>query len=275
MRTHAACWLVGSVWGLAAISFASEASGIRIVSQSTESITLQVNLDQLQTPDSHTDSWSVNEPLWREAPFSESGELLPAPAWTRFIVIPSGKKAALRIKNADSKETLQDFIELGKPLRLRNLQLAPLIVHSTGLIGEPVSAPVLTEGRVETPPIPQWGGRLARLFLLSAESNLELEISFIDDLSSSPQSPRDRIPSPAFQRVIESLTCNPPPHRDDAELIRLRGYNEFYLFVLPADINENLIDNVDHLVYRLMEWKLRSGNKVDLLRVEDARRAQG
>ena len=99
-------------------------------------------------------------------------------------------------------------------------------------------------------------------------SDMEVELRYGNDEPINPANVSfPRIPSPQFQKLIESISLNPAPHRDDRELVEARGYNEYFLMLLQDDINRNIEDDVHDLVGRLVEWKRRSGNKVDMLRI--------
>ncbi len=190
----------------------------------------------------------------------EPGRPCP-PATGCFIIVPPGMRVEAWVSEDLPRHRIADAppewieptlasrlkgvypprsVEVGVPLRMRHLRMAQVTAYP-----------------VQYDP--------ARRCYIERE-RLGVEIRFVpDDRVRMDERPFDRTPSPQFQRLVESLAVNPPPHRDDRELIEARGYDEYYLFVLPEAIEEDVRRYALPLIYRMVEWKRCAGNKVDIL----------
>ncbi len=198
------------------------------------------------------------------------------PAVSRWIVIPNGTSIEL-IHRDESRRTIES-------------DLPPVVYHEPGLEystqminpendNEIISGLYPPEPVVVSSPIRMRNIRMAQITVYPVQynpvtgeyiqrENLDVELRFVPDQNRGRGLDFERIPSPGFQRLLESIAVNPPPHRDDCELVEMRGYYEYYLFVLPETIEGENPEEVFNQVYRLMEWKRRSGNKVDLMLAE-------
>ena len=199
------------------------------------------------------------------------------PAVSRWVVIPDGMSINL-VHRDESK-------------RIINSDLPPVINRESGVeystqISNPGTDNELTSGLyppepvIISNPVRMRNIRMAQVTVYPVQYNpvtkeyverdeLNVELQFTPDQSRTSGLNFERIPSPDFQRLIETIAVNPPPHRDNRALVEARGYYEYYLFVLPDNIGGGDQDAIHQQVYRLMEWKRRAGNKVDLLRVSD------
>ena len=136
--------------------------------------------------------------------------------------------------------------EISRPILIRHVRLVKVTVY-------PVQYNPRTQSYIERPEV-------------------GVELRFRDGEVINPANVSfERIPSPQLQILLESLALNPAPRRDPRELVEARGYNEYFLFVIQDDIDDDIEDDVNDLVARLVEWKRRSGNKVEMLRIENER----
>ena len=233
----------------------TQSDRVRIFNENSQGLSIQFDLTDLdlkfQNQDVNTSS--NGSTITKDHPNIEGTPVRPS--LSRWVVIPDGKKIIANISsnqyqsssvNASSAQNVypENQVLIGNTVRMRHIQMAQVTVY-------PVHFDLENNQYIES-------------------SSLQLDLTFIDD-NNAPRnihSDFERIPSPGFQRMIESIVVNPPPRRDDPELILARGYNEHYLFVLPDNIEEGR-DAIRAMVYRLMEWKRLAGNRVDLMILED------
>lgn len=184
---------------------------------------------------------------------------LPAFGW--WLVLPDGEAEIEIIDQESSTVNLQyplasgnshfsqsqhndnrpkQPVKLGATTTMRGLTLAPLVVN-------PVSS-TSCENVVEV------------------VERLHFQINFSQIRDCSGIGNRTYGCSPGFQRMIESIVLNPPQR--DQEGISQRGYNEYYLFVMMDD------DDVLRTVQPLVDWKLQTGNRSEVMLVPDHRDAE-
>jgi hypothetical protein len=243
---------------------------LQIETNNNTTLTVRVNLEGLT-------SMSVD----RDTDFSFSGEGVittpgfPAlPTYSSWVLVPPGKKVEISI-NRESTRTVRSI----EPPSLNPLNQQygadsewagdhifprdPVVVSQTGQFRHYRLAQI-TYYPVQYDP-------QAQSYILRSE--LEVDINFVDDEDQIQNRVNfKRTPSPDMQTLLETMVINPPPHRDAQELILERGYRDFILVVVPERIraeDRDDIPRIRHLIDRLIEWKLRAGDKVEVLLVDE------
>ncbi len=160
--------------------------------------------------------------------------------FSQWVLVPDGCRLEARLDRADGQTLNPEAVVVNRAARLRHYNLSQFTVSPSRL----------PEGT-------------------NPSAAVDVRLSFALD-PTAPRSPvANRTPSPHVQKLIESLVINPPPHRDDRELIQRRGFNEYYLFVLPERIGGDEPEAIVAMVQRLIDWKRAAGNQVELLRIPD------
>lgn len=268
--------LAAASWINSAVDGIISSGRVEILKNSRQKANFHFDLSGIQYLDVQIDGNTYSDISIKGEGSTTRPDMPKLPAVSRWVVIPNGTSVRL-IHRADSKKIIDsdlppvNFSEMNgehstqvynpeddqseftdglyppepvtvsSPVRMRNVRLAQVTVY-------PVQYNVVTGQYIE-------------------RSDLDVELQFVTDHDRSRGLDFERIPSPDFQRLVESIAVNPPPHRDNRELVEARGYYEYYLFVMPESIDGEDQDSIYAQVYRLMEWKRRAGNKVDLLEI--------
>ena len=247
----------------------ADAVSVDILESTTSSIRLNFTLNDQKCEEFLSDPSQLDLPSINGLGSVTAGGMPKLPAVSRWIIIPEGK--SLKVGGVTSRsERLVDspFIFSSGEDSRQNDEINPegLFPLETVVISQPVRLRQHRLARLTFYPL-QYDAVSGKYI---ERSDTDIELRFVEDTGSKPAGRSfDRIPSPDFQRLVESIAVNPPPHRDHLELIRARGYFEYYLFVMPDHIEGEEREAIEALVYRLMEWKRQAGNKVDLLWIPD------
>lgn len=246
-----------------------------VTSESPEALSLRYDLTGINQTEHNLDGQTYLEFSIEDESYTQQPGYPQLPAISRYVVIPPGKSVEMVVTD----ETRRTIRTVYPPVPLEDANQVripdPSFYEGAGLYP---AEPVEMYGPIAV--------RHVRMVMVTAypiqydpvsgtcieRSDIEVELRFNDGEVINPVNTSfKRIPSYDFQTIMESMTLNPPPHRDQRELVEARGYHDYYLFVLPDNISNNLRGDVDALVYRMMEWKRRAGNKVDLLLIDNGR----
>ncbi len=209
--------------------------------------------------------------------FTQDAGMPKLPAVSRYIILPPDKSVELVVKSAkvrhskaEKPPSFQDKSELDATINADYYTSGGVYPTQPAVLQSPFCVRQVRMAMVTVYPVrydPSDGS-----YVYTDE--IDVELRYGNDPPINPARVNfERLPSPDFQRLIEGIALNPAPHRDDRQLVEARGYNDYYLFVLPGNIAERFLEDFNPLLYRLMEWKRRSGNIVELLYIENPRQS--